>query len=86
MESEDYMADIIIKGVKIPKSCALCPVKLPSEYKDMYTCPFIDNYYFSDIAKNRSPGCPLRELPAHGPLIDISTAQVVIPESREVKL
>lgn len=79
------MADVIIKNLKIPESCAVCPVKQDANW-GLYTCPFMEDYAFSKFTKQRSTNCPMRELPEHGPLIDISKTEIVIPASREVRL
>ena len=81
-ESEvTYMADTLIKGFRIPENCSVCPVKHRADY-GLYTCPFVSGYAFAGVT-DRSDLCPLVDLGTHGPLIDISKAEVVIPASKE---
>ena len=83
-ESEVTMSDIVIRNTKMPQTCAACPLKQKADW-NLYTCPFLPNYAFSLINKHRSADCPMEELGPHGPLVDISKAQVVLEASREVE-
>lgn len=53
------MADILIRGMEMPKTCADChDADLPTAIAFLGTkCP-------------RATGCPIHELPEHGDLID----------------
>ena len=60
---------ILIKGMKMPTSCAVCPFE---NYGDCYGGKIkaimdIDDYV---SAGKRHPRCPLVEIPPHGRLID----------------
>ena len=56
---------VIVKGMKIPKNCLECKLKL-WEY-DEYYCPFSG---ISALCIGRQTDCPLVEIPPHGRLID----------------
>ena len=77
------MADILIRGMKMPKTCAICKIRSCNSY-----CPlnigikfFLDprNTGF-DFCTGRHSDCPLHELPEHGDLID----RVKLVESKYV--
>ena len=58
---------ILIKGVKIPKNCAECPVALSGKY-----CRINKTYTTYIKLPIRPDHCPLVELPEHhGRLIDV---------------
>ena len=70
---------ILIKGMKMPKSCAECPFFYlaygaePNCNVDAYGEGIKECYLphmEEDPGKNRHPDCPLTELPPHGRLID----------------
>lgn len=77
------MADILIKGIQIPKNCNYCNadlayaahcimvqrIVLPSEY---------------DV-NERHPSCPLRDVPPHGDLIDRDDLPLPAPIEDEYK-
>ena len=83
-ESEVTMSDIVIHNIKMPQTCAACPLKQKADW-NLYTCPFLPSYAFALNNKHRSADCPMEELGPHGPLVDISKAQVVLEASREVE-
>ena len=56
---------IYIKGMKMPKSCAECPLKYFDGEAEC--CPFVGDSVFYN---RRSDNCPLVPVPAHGRLID----------------
>lgn len=59
------MADILIRGMEMPKGCAEC--KLNSDT----ICVLINGCIYDESnGSNRRPDCPLHELPEHGDLID----------------
>ena len=66
------MADILIKGMEMPRSCQECFWDLG--YDSIPNCPDIEtsnlNVYLGDDRKGRHPDCPLVEIPDHGDLID----------------
>ena len=61
------MAEVFIKGVKMPKSCSVCRIA-DWEYD---CCPVADrkNIIMTDTS-GRPDFCPLVEVPDHGDLID----------------
>ena len=61
------MADLLIKGMKMPKNCSYCGLY------DIATdwCEAINDEILGfDPLATRFDGCPLVEVPAHGRLID----------------
>ena len=84
MESEVAMSDIVIRNIKMPQNCAACPLKQKADW-NLYTCPFLPSYAFALNNKHRSADCPMEELGPHGPLVDVSKAQVVLEASKEVE-
>lgn len=64
------MADLLIKGMKMPQNCDECNfVRMESEFHGI--CTAIRNdvcYVYPD--KGKPEWCPLVEVPAHGRLID----------------
>lgn len=63
------MADIIIKGMEMPKTCFECPFM----FARRYCCAnFRLDLYQGDYEelKGRIAGCPLIPVPDHGRLID----------------
>lgn len=59
------MADILIRGMKMPKSCAACPFNDHEE--GFKACSLLMEY---SAGNSRLDNCPLHELPPHGDLID----------------
>ena len=57
---------ILIKGMKMPKSCVHCPLQMPY---DGYKCYITEKSYNWGL-KERPSDCPFIELPQHGRLID----------------
>ena len=57
---------ILIKGMKIPENCILCPIIIWND-EDDYVCPFSG---ISALNIGRQDDCPLIEVPPHGDLID----------------
>lgn len=58
------MADIVIRGMNAPKSCAECRVNC-----DMFMSGYLNG--FTEGAHTRHPACPILALPeGHGDLID----------------
>ena len=66
------MSDVLINGMKMPKSCQECFWVLG--YDSIPNCPDIEtsnlNDYLEDDRKGRHPNCPLVEVKPHGRLID----------------
>ena len=58
------MADILIRGVRMPIACSDCPSR------DVSVCVWTDDYNVESYKFSRPSFCPLRELPPHGDLID----------------
>lgn len=65
------MADILIKGMKMPKSCADCLLQVPY---DGYNCCLVDNAVGWDN-ETRPDWCLLTELPLHGRLGDLDAVE-----------
>lgn len=67
------MSDILIQGMEMPKTCAICKIRSCNSY-----CPLnIEIKFFFDpsntgfdFCTGRHSDCPLHELPEHGDLID----------------
>lgn len=62
---------ILIKGIKMPKSCWDCELGSAQQLDDR-PCPFYSMDYREQkkYSDKRVDGCPLVELPPHGRLID----------------
>lgn len=77
------MPDILIRGVEMPKTCAICKIRSCNSY-----CPLnIEIKFFFDpsntgfdFCTGRHSDCPLVELPPHGDLVDVNTAYDKIAE------
>ena len=73
---------IIIRGMKMPKSCNDCPC----QYDYLY-CKATDKQFeyreepYVDMFDTRMPWCPLVELPPHGRLIIDEKGEVTIEDS-----
>ena len=71
------MADILIRGMEMPESCADCPICY-----DMMECSVSPLRFWNGrteleqfvFCNERHPSCPLVELPEHGDLIDCRAA------------
>lgn len=73
------MADVVIRGIKMPQTCAdkkygTCPVyerclARLNLYKESLGSPTKMDAYYNAIFLGRQDGCPLVELPEHGDLI-----------------
>ena len=67
------MSDLLIKGVKIPKTCNECQSTLGLFCNE---CPLFKDFpkeYMSEseiLQHTRLSDCPLVEIPSHGDLID----------------
>ena len=70
------MADLLIRGMEMPKTCFECPFFVVFYKKQMGICTAFgdgtNREKMSDRKKEtgRMSGCPLVELPPHGDLID----------------
>lgn len=66
------MADVLIRGMNIPKGCGVCPLNTGACY-----CAGLKRYVVEEehvwMGSNyrRLKDCPLHELPEHGDLIDL---------------
>ena len=65
------MADILIRGISMPKSCLDC--NFSNDYGDC-CCKDTEPYECEFHKKSRPDWCPLTELPEHGDLIEKQTA------------
>lgn len=71
------MADILIRGMEMPKSCDVCPFAgtnddlMSDDYRYLY-CGFpYMGQFVTDYEATRHPDCPLAPLPeGHGRLVD----------------
>ena len=61
------MRDVLVKGMKMPKTCLDCVVVKYDDEECEYYCPFSNKIAFRD---SRRASCPFVELPEHGNLID----------------
>ena len=58
------MADILIRGMKMPTSCEDCEIESGDEYDLCHICDLIYKGYTDDIrSKGRRDDCPLSEAP-----------------------
>ena len=86
------MADILIRGMEMPKSCEDCPLVEETEnfYGDtmLRVCNLIYKGYTSGAPKGRRRAdCPLLSLPAgYGRLIDADALSAMFEEPIEVFL
>jgi hypothetical protein len=64
------MADILLRGMKMPSSCASCPFEVFGDCYGGKVKRIMDIEDYMDRGE-RHPDCPLHELPPHGDLIDI---------------
>jgi len=73
---------VLIKGIKAPKDCGLCPCN----NKDLYYCMAAEKYVDFD-SRMRPYFCPLVELPEHhGRLVDANVIEEkMIPLSFSVQ-
>lgn len=63
---------VLIKGAKVPKSCAECDfIEYDDEYEYEYWCP-ITRSNVEEYTAEKPASCPLVEIPPHGRLIDAS--------------
>ena len=58
------MADILIRGVRMPVACSDCPSR------DVSVCVWTDDCNVESYKYSRPSFCPLHKLPEHGDLID----------------
>ena len=71
------MADLLIKGMEMPKNCAVCPLRVDGLHT--FQCMrLLDRAYTYELAEQRQEDCPLVKVPPHGRLID---ADKLLPES-----
>lgn len=63
---------VLIKGMKMPKSCCECGFNHCSQSRDDDTCLLLDKGISQlFVLVDRLPDCPLVEVPTpHGPLVD----------------
>ena len=67
------MSDIVIRNMKMPKSCRNCPLCIVEKTGLNFFCARQLGKRFSiELLDQRQEGCPLVELPQHGDLIDRS--------------
>ena len=59
---------VVIRGMKMPKSCDECPCYYETEGAWRNECEVLGKEYIAD--DYRPEWCPLVELPPHGDLID----------------
>ena len=64
------MADILIRGMKMPKNCNACELAALVDISDglVYGCRALKEMISND--RERLPNCPLVPVPEHGRLID----------------
>ena len=87
------MAEILIKGMEMPKECADCRLfavkKLYNGFTDMFEehafCTANHSIQFNDfdIDSIRHPDCPLKEIPTHGRLIDADILLNIVREEAD---
>lgn len=69
------MSDILIKGMEMPKSCSVCPLKAEVEFDEIcsQTGEYVCQY-------DRADDCPLVPVPPHGRLIEDTAVREQIDE------
>lgn len=73
------MADILIRGMNMPKNCLDCKIR-----GDRLTCPILDRYAMNNKT-DRHPDCPIFPFPeVYGRLIDADA--LIRDKSGEVTL
>ncbi len=68
------MADLIIKGMEMPKGCFYCPIGVEHNFTGSIRCPLLGKAvgYFDEVKNKRDMNCPLLPLPEkHGRLGDL---------------
>lgn len=84
------MADLVIRGMEMPKSCDVCPFVgtnddlMSDDYRYLY-CGFpYMGQYVTDYEASRHPDCPIGSLPeGHGRLIDAERYRVILCRLKE---
>lgn len=72
---------VLIKGAKVPKSCAECDfIEYDDEYEFECWCPIL-RINVEEYTAEKYAGCPLVEIPPHGRLIDADKIQAHIREN-----
>ena len=63
---------ILIKGMKMPKDCPMCPMAHYNALSEFTGCKIGKRFFDGDEmnTSTRPSWCPLTELPPHGRLID----------------
>lgn len=64
------MADVLVKGMKMPKSCGRCDLCVLSNDKLTLFCIRLGKRFRWSLVEKRQEDCPLVALPEHGRLID----------------
>jgi hypothetical protein len=65
------MSDVVIRNMKMPKSCESCPLSIEDSLGENFFCARQIGVRFSiELSRQRQETCPLAELPPHGRLID----------------
>lgn len=79
------MADIVIRGMEMPKFCCECPLK-ESMYDVGYICLPRKEPIKVNLSKGRDDACPLVTLPeGHGRLGDLDALQEEFKKSHDGK-
>ena len=68
---------VIVKGMKMPKCCAECPLNHDAE------CYLYNRLVCEEPYTQRGDWCPLAEIKPHGRLIDADALRENIKESRK---
>ena len=65
------MSDVLVKGMKMPKNCAVCPLRVDGLHT--FQCMrLLGRAYTYELAEQRQEDCPLGELPDnHGRIVDL---------------
>ena len=72
---------VVIRGMKMPKSCDECPCYYETEGAWRNECEVLGKEYIAD--DYRPEWCPLVELPPHGRLIDADIAEVIVTDEKD---
>lgn len=72
------MADVLIRGMEMPKHCFNCSTKIDPDNRRCNIDGHIFEETLSKLTCRRDEDCPLHELPQHGDLIDRDEAMNAI--------
>ena len=76
------MSSILIKGMKMPRCCAVCPLRVDGLHT--FQCMrLLGRAYTYELAEQRQDDCPLVEVKPHGDLISRQDVIEVLKDACE---